>query len=392
MMARAKSGTTPVRVTRVRGDRRVIGVAVWDASPRNAEPVRWSEVAPAVIPKQTLVSVEISDGETSEIGVAGVTHYLTAQDEPELPSERRLSAWLDVPIRGPVERRADDDNPYEPAVPPLGAVVELAALDALGRQTDLPAGAFLGGVSRAKIPAYASLPSFSGPDAAIERAVAAVGAGFTAIKFHASGALDLDLRTISSARDELGPSIRLMWDASRAYDLHSALLVGIALVREGFLWFEAPLAHDSAGALRHLAGRIQIPLVPDGMAHRSEGDWGRDLADGAWGALRPDITRAPTIGSALRLVRLAESFGFPCEIQSFGFALTQYANLQLMLTTRACRFFEAPFPASDCEDGLVNAPAIDGGFVTASAATGLGAEIEFEDLSQGCRLLVRVGR
>ena len=44
------------------------------------------------------------------------------------------------------------------------------------------------------------------------------------------------------------------------------------------------------------------------------------------------------------------------------------------------------------EDGVVTTPAIHGGFVTASAAAGRGADVDFEDLSQGCRLLAPVCR
>ncbi len=303
--------------------------------------------------------------------------------------EELLSVWLEFPIRA-LPRHPRAHNTYEPWTNPIGPAIGLAALDALGRATQLPAATFLGGVSRSKIPAYASLPSFPDAGAAVACAVSALDAGFRTVKFHGSGILDVDLETVSKARGELGASTQLIWDASLAYELHSAEVIGNALVEEGFLWFEAPFKDDSVAALDRLAHRLKISLVPDGMAQRSAGDWARDLRDGIWGALRLDLTRAGSLSAALGIVRLAESWGVPCEIQSFGFPLSQYANLQLMLATPACRFFEAPFPQTDFYDGLVTAPSIEEGFVTMPDPPGLGHDIEAERFSEGCELLARL--
>ncbi|MDQ4082126.1 MAG: hypothetical protein M3123_04460 [Actinomycetota bacterium] len=342
-----------------------------------------------MVPKQTLISVEISDGETASVGVASLTYYVEPGDAAHDPRlDASLSEWLGASVWGRNSGSTEGSNPYDPAAKPLRAAVELAALDALGRETRLPVAAFLGGLSRTRVEAYASLPSFGRPEDAVACAGAAVGSGFRAVKFHASGSVEADVETIVSARRELGSAIGLMWDASCAYELYSAVLIGNALAEADFLWFEAPLADDSTESLRSLAGRISVPLVPDGLVQRSAADWARDVRDGVWGALRLDVTRTPGISSALRLLRVAETLGLPCEIQSFGFPVSQYSNLQLMLTTHACRFFEAPFPPSDFEDGIANAPALRDGFVAAPDALGLGHDVSLEKLAESCRELV----
>jgi L-alanine-DL-glutamate epimerase-like enolase superfamily enzyme len=259
-------------------------------------------------------------------------------------------------------------------------VIELAVLDALGKTTRLPAAAFLGGLRRSSVEAYASLPSFGEPDAAVTCAGAAVEAGFRAVKFHASGLLDADIETIEAARRALGPSVGLMWDASCAYDLYTAVAVGAALAEARFLWFEAPLADEATEALRSLAARTTVPLVPDGLVQRPSAEWARDVRDGVWGALRLDVTRAPDLAAALRLLHLSETLGLPCEVQSFGFPLGQYANLQLALTTTACRFFEAPFPPDDFLDDVAAPPTVADGFVYAPEAPGLGSAVDVDEL------------
>jgi len=372
-------------------DRRVASVAVWDGSPPEAMPIRWSEVAPGVVAKQTLISVELSNGDEVTPGVASLTYYVQpgrAHDTGRF--DAALGEWLGTAVLGLPFGSLEDSNPYDPGESPLRAAIELAILDALGRQTMLPAAAFLGGRTRGAIEAYASLPSFAGPDAAVACAADAAAAGFRAVKFHASGVVEADLETIGKARRTLGPGIRLMWDASCGYDLYSAVIVGRALARADFLWFEAPLTDDSTEALRTLSTRVALPLVPDGLVQRSAADWARDAREGIWGALRVDVTRAPGVASALRIVRLAEALGLPCEIQSFGFPSSQYANLQLMLATRSCRFFEAPFPAADFEDGVVDAPRFVDGFVLAPEAYGLGHGIDVDRLAAHCTQLSRV--
>ncbi|MDQ3857183.1 MAG: hypothetical protein M3327_01845 [Actinomycetota bacterium] len=370
--------------------RRITSLAVWDGSPERAEPVRWSEVAPTVVPRQTVVSVEVSDADGAVTGVAGLTYYVPADEESDDGRvDASLSAWLGATVDGlPRERGAP--NPYDPTAKPLRATVELAVLDALGRATSLPAAAFLGGIRRRRLRAYASLPSFADPESAVACARAAVEAGLRAVKFHASGLLEVDLETIARARRELGASFDLMWDASCAYDLYTAVAVGGALAEANFLWFEAPLADDSTEALRSLAGRTRVPLIPDGLVQRPAAEWARDVRDGLWGALRLDVTRAPDLRAALRLLHLAEALGLPCEVQSFGFPLAQWANLQLMLTSDACRFFEVPFPPADLADDVASPPTIVDGCVRLPEGPGLAHAIDVGELARRLKPLIQM--
>lgn len=369
--------------------RRITSVAAWEGSSGTAAPIRWSEVAPPVVARQTIVSVTVSGPDGSTAGCASLTTYVppdAGDDDRRAPP---LARWLGAPVAG-LPSALEAANPYDPGGTPLGAVVQLAALDALGRATDLPAAAFLGGIRRTRLEAYASLPSFADPGAAVACASAAVGAGFRAVKFHASGWRDVDVETIAAARRTVGAPITLMWDASCAYDLYTALAVGRALGDADFGWFEAPFADDAAGSLRSLAARTAVPLVPDGLVQRAPAEWARDVRDGIWGALRLDVTRVPDVATAMRLVRLAEALGVPCEIQSFGFPLGQYANLQLALTTPACRFFEVPFPPDDFADVVAAAPAVADGFAYVPDAPGLGHAVDVEELEARLPSIVEV--
>src|SRR5262245_17301491 len=254
-------------------------------------------------------------------GIAGVTRYLEpSRAEAGLPAIAQLEEWLGADPAALALHRPELPNQYDPAADWTRVLVELAALDALGQVAGLAASAFLGGAQRDRVPAYASLPSFTDPHQAVDVAMHAVSEGFRAVKFHGSGIAELDKETVALSRAKLGAGAILMWDGSCAYDLTDAIMVGRALERHDYLWFEAPMPDSARSALRILARSCSVPLVPDGMADRAPSDWARDLSEGMWGALRLDVTHSRTLAHAQRIVRLAESVGLPCEIQSFGYA------------------------------------------------------------------------
>jgi L-alanine-DL-glutamate epimerase-like enolase superfamily enzyme len=374
-------------------DARVASLRVFDASPPAAVAVKWSEVGPSVRPAQVIVAVELErDGERAS-GVAGATRYLT-------PAEILLDgATARAALAAHVGRRAvpwagrggAPRNPYEPVVPGLDVLVELASLDAAGHLLGLPATTFLGGAVHDDLPAYASLPSFADPDDALACARLALATGFRAVKFHAAGDVATDVVTARRARAELGAGVDLLWDGSCGYDLYGALRVGRALEEAGFSWFEAPLADDAGPVLSELARRLGIPLIPDATAsHRSPGDWARDVHAGLWSGLRLDVTRVNGLADAQRVVRTAEAHGRPCEIQSFGHGLAQVANLNLMLTTMACSYFEAPFPVDDLDDGLVPPLRPSGGRVGLPGAIGLGHQLQLATVVERCPLIAEL--
>ena len=175
---------------------------MFDATPPDVAAVKWSEQGPPVRPAQLLVAVELErDGERVH-GLAAATRYLTPAET--LPDAEAVSAVLEAHLGRPplpwAGRSGPARNPYEPVVPGLPVLIELASLDAAGRLLGVPATAFLGGAIRHDLPAYASLPSFVRPADALACAHDALAAGFRAVKFHAAGDVETDVATVRRAR------------------------------------------------------------------------------------------------------------------------------------------------------------------------------------------------
>lgn len=370
---------------------RTIGITVY-VDGHSGATMRWSEVGPAVVPVQIIVSVTIARDSERATGFSSATRYEIAN---ELKIDWRvIETKLETIVGGGATpwriEHLGQRNPYEEEVG-VDVLVEIAYLDALGRLVGIPSSAFLGGSCRDEVPVYASLPSFSSIEAMIDCARNAVDDGYSAVKFHATGFADFDARAIRIARSALGDKVTLIWDGGSTYNnLYDALLVGSALEEATYLWFEAPVRDDAGLVRRELARRLRIPLVPDASAlRRSPGDLVLDAIDGVWGALRVDATRAPSITDAIRIVRAAESLGLPCEIQSFGHGLGQFANLGLISTTMSCRFFEVPYP--DPSLGCaIGGPTVVNGKVRIPNAPGFGFTVDQSIVDTAWRRVVDI--
>lgn len=362
-------------------DLRLKSVSIWDATPTSSVPQRWSELTAVVRPSQVAVMVELGTRNDAATGIAGLTRYFeVGADSPNKDHVQAVAdRWCGVDALALQHASETARNPYEPKSEWLNVIVELAAVDALGKLLDVPATTLLGSRARSRLATYASLPSFSTVEQALSCVSDAQTAEFSAVKFHGSGQLELDLLVIRAVRKHFGPDLDVMWDGGCSYDLDTAIAVGRALTDIGALWFEAPMGDDAGTALRILATRVGVPLVPDGMIDRSPGDVALDVHERVWSSVRFDVTRSLSLSRATRLLRLAEALGVPAEVQSFGFPLARHANLQLMFTSASCRYYESPFPDT-LTDPICLPPVIDRGMVVATDRPGLGHNASADSL------------
>jgi L-alanine-DL-glutamate epimerase-like enolase superfamily enzyme len=75
---------------------------------------------------------------------------------------------------------------------------------------------------------------------------------------------------------------------------------------------------------------------------------------------------------------LAEAHNTTCELQCWGYTLTQAANLHVMLAFANCRYFEQPAPYPAFEHGALDVIRPDGaGNVGVPDAPGLGIGIDW---------------
>ena len=150
------------------------------------------------------------------------------------------------------------------------AALDIALWDLNGRRLGLPIHAMLGGAWRHRLPFYASLGGLGRvPEATVLTQVAdALRLGPALIKLrmeHPRGSRDVDvdgdIAKARAVRQEVGPSVRLAFDASNGYSVPAAMRVGRVLEALSFDWFEEPVEHYHLDATAHLITRLDVPIA-----------------------------------------------------------------------------------------------------------------------------------
>ena len=113
--------------------------------------------------------------------------------------------------------------------------------------------------------------------------------------------------------------ITFMHDAENRYDRYGALLVGRALQEMGFRWFEAPFRDYDIHSYRRLRQQLSIPVIPHGLWISDLGELATYLSQDPWDALRFD-TSMVGVTTGRKIAALAEAWGMPVEVQSWGYS------------------------------------------------------------------------
>jgi L-alanine-DL-glutamate epimerase-like enolase superfamily enzyme len=169
-----------------------------------------------------------------------------------------------------------------------------------------------------------------------------------------------------------------MLDVEQRYDLFGAPKVGRRIDELGFRWFEAPIVDTDLEGYCELRCRVGIPIIPAGNWLLDPHLAARGIELGAWSRARVDATIAGGITPTLKIVGLAEAAGITCELQCWGYTLTQAASLHLMLARSNCSSFEQPVPYPAFEAGSLDVIRTDHeDYVHAPPGHGLGIGVDW---------------
>ncbi|HEX4684835.1 MAG TPA: o-succinylbenzoate synthase, partial [Gemmatimonadaceae bacterium] len=131
---------------------------------------------------------------------------------------------------------------------------------ALAAECESTALASLLGGTRSRVPTGISLGIQPAPELLVERAAAAVAAGYRKIKLKIQPAQDVEY--VRAVREALGPDVELMADANAAYSIDDADHL-TRLDEFSMIMLEQPLGADALLQLAELQRRMQTPLCLD---------------------------------------------------------------------------------------------------------------------------------
>lgn len=152
------------------------------------------------------------------------------------------------------------------------AAIEIACWDIIGKACKQPIHNLWGGRCHQKLRAYAN-GWYRGPrtpESFAEKAKAAAGRGYTALKFDPFGSgwrmlsrydFDLSIDIIRAVRDAVGDTVDLLIEGHSRFNVATA--VDLAREMEPFrpAWFEEPVPHTNTQAMVEVARRSPVPVA-----------------------------------------------------------------------------------------------------------------------------------
>ena len=144
-------------------------------------------------------------------------------------------------------------------------------------------------------------------------------------------------------------------------------------------FFEAPLRDTDMRGYMALAEALDLDVICGGNSLPNVQLIEFALEMGAWDRSRFDVTGIGGFTGAGEVAAVTRALGKTCEVQSWGYTLTQAANLHHMLTHSICDYFEQATPVEKYEFGAEHIIRPDAkGFVRPSGLPGLGVEMDWD--------------
>ena len=236
------------------------------------------------------------------------------------------------------------------------------------------------GAARHEVSAYASSPLLTTDQSYVEYCRDVLELGYQAIKIHPYCVFEDDVRLVEKLIREFAvQDIEWSLDTDGMYTLDDALCMGHILDNAGWQFFEAPLPDADLPGYRKLAAMLDLDVICGGNNLPDVRLIELALEIGAWDRSRFDVTGIGGFTGAGEAATVTSDRSKMCEVQSWGYTLSQAANLHFMLAHPNCTSFEHAVPFEKYEFGArqVIRPDADG-LVRPSELPGLGIEMDWE--------------
>jgi L-alanine-DL-glutamate epimerase-like enolase superfamily enzyme len=291
-----------------------------------------------------------------------------------------------------VEQHAATLRYYASGVPYRGSAgIDIALWDLIGKACGQPLYK-LWGVSKDKVPAYASMMLLSNPQERAEIALRHQEAGWQAVKLRLHHeTIQQDIATVAAVRDAVGDAIQIMVDANQAqssanwqpgvrWDYRRAVETARELQQLNCYWLEEPLPRFYFEQLAALNRAVEIPIA-GGENNTHIHEFVQMLQNNVYDILQPECMVTQGITDLRKIAVLGEAYGKKVVPHHGGRGLATVAHLHLVASWAHAPYLELLHepPVGDYSVGFSifqDPPVLDGeGFIGVPQAPGLGVEI-----------------
>jgi D-galactarolactone cycloisomerase len=278
--------------------------------------------------------------------------------------------------------------------------LEAALWDIIGQACGQPVAMLFGGAFD-RLPAYASFGEHKSPSARADAALAAVEAGFRAVKIRiAREDVAAGLAAVRAARTAAGDDLQIMvdlnqwWrmpgDIGQALDVQAARRIAAELAELGVLWLEEPLPGADLPGMRLIREQTGMRVAGGEMA-RTVPELLAALAADALDVVQPDVVLAVGMLRARTVAEVALAQGRWFAPHTWTNGLGLLANLHVAAGVGGGPFLEFPWDppgwTPERRDFFLAEPVgIDaGGCVLVPDRPGLGAQIDADAVTRWAR-------
>jgi L-alanine-DL-glutamate epimerase-like enolase superfamily enzyme len=215
------------------------------------------------------------------------------------------------------------------------SAIDIALWDLRGKVEGKPVSELLGTKQRDRLLAYGTVyPLGETPDEVRFNIDRGLKRGLKAIKIVADPHWRHDLKKtellIRSAREHVGPDIKLMCDAATAWTEAEQGLPLVPIFRDnGFLWLEAPLPIDDLAGHARFAGQ-GVPIGGGDLGLTTHYEYETAFDVGKIDIAQPDVTMAGGLTELMRIAASAKARGKRVVTHGYKSNITIAANLAFL--------------------------------------------------------------
>lgn len=254
--------------------------------------------------------------------------------------------------------------------------VDIALWDLLGKIRGLPLYDLLGGLTRPRLEAYASLLRYDSVDDVVAACTRWAGHGYRLLKLH-----QIDVPSVDAARATLGPDREIMLDVNCPWTPAEALTMARALEPYRLYWLEEPIwPPEDYRALAGLRRRAPMPIALGENESTAYG-FREIIARRAADVLQPSVIKVGGVSELRRIAALAEAANIPVVPHSFYLGPGLAATLHVAATFHGTAPVE--FPALSYEVPFLSEPIVgQAGWLRPPAGPGLGITLNPDALQR----------
>ena len=276
-------------------------------------------------------------------------------------------------------KKLDDGTSYYGrggAVIQAMAGIDLALWDIKGKALGKPVWALLGG-KPGRLRAYSSNMFQLTVEATVERAKAAIDAGYTAVKFgwepFGRAGIELDLRYLEAIKRVTGSEVELMLDVGHAWDAKTAIQRCRRFEEYELAWVEEPLHPDDYAGYGRLCPEVSQHIAA-GEQECTVSGFERLIREGRIDLAQVDLARCG-FTQAMKIASLAHQAGIKVANHCFTTDINVAAALHLLVSIPNARILEYGVEPGEIARRLARQPiVVEDGFVRVPEEPGLGIE------------------